>query len=160
MSIIHIDWKGPYTYEELINFSNTDDIGVYQVYGSHVIYGSNVLLYIGMTVEQSFHKRLIQEGWNIGDNCSNYRFRLGYLKKDRSRLSAQKNNDIQLAEKLMIFSIRPALNTSNTVCIDDEIFKNLHIINWNELGDIPAEISGLKWTDLYWVERKYLEYRQ
>ena len=49
---IHIDWVGSHTLEEVKQLTNTDDYGVYQIYGSHPIYGSNVLLYIGKAERQ------------------------------------------------------------------------------------------------------------
>lgn len=158
-SIVHIEWEGPYSFVEITNYDNANDIGIYQVYGNHILYGKNVLLYIGSTVKQTFFQRISQEGWDIGDNISQYKFRLGRLKKDSSRKHSKIEDDIKLIEKLLIYAIRPALNTSNTISIDDDKLKKILVLNWKEIGDLPAEISGLKWTDLYWVQKKYMEYR-
>jgi hypothetical protein len=40
--IIHIEWEGPYSLNQLDTLKD-----LYQIYGHHSVYGSNVLLYIG-----------------------------------------------------------------------------------------------------------------
>jgi hypothetical protein len=46
--IIHIEWEGPYSLSQLDTLNDLrKDYGLYQIYGHHPIYGSNVLLYIG-----------------------------------------------------------------------------------------------------------------
>ena len=46
MTDIHIDWSGPYTYGQAVQLRNgQDDYGVYQIYGTHPIYGADVMLY-------------------------------------------------------------------------------------------------------------------
>src|SRR5437773_399292 len=47
--IIHIDWSGPHSLEEVAQFNGPSDWGIYQFYGGHPVYGSGVLLYIGKT---------------------------------------------------------------------------------------------------------------
>lgn len=61
---IHMVWEGPYSYEEITNTLRDEycDFGVYQIYGAHPIYGSDVLLYIGKADQQTFGVRLSQEG--------------------------------------------------------------------------------------------------
>ena len=68
MEEIYVDWSGPYTYEDVVNYNENKietkkfavkptDFGLYQIYGAHPIYGDNVLIYIGKT-EQKFMERL------------------------------------------------------------------------------------------------------
>jgi hypothetical protein len=47
--IIHIDWEGPQSLDAVAKLDGSTDRGVYQIYGSHPVYGSGVLLYIGRT---------------------------------------------------------------------------------------------------------------
>ena len=54
MTIIHVQWDGPFTLDQLSEMNNEYDYGVYQVYGSHPIYGSDVLLYIGKAGKLTF----------------------------------------------------------------------------------------------------------
>ena len=57
MEEIYVDWSGPYTYEDVVNYNENKietkkfavkptDFGLYQIYGAHPIYGDNVLIYI------------------------------------------------------------------------------------------------------------------
>ena len=49
-TIIHIEWEGPYSLNQLDTLNDLRrDHGLYQIYGHHPVYGSNVLLYIGQT---------------------------------------------------------------------------------------------------------------
>jgi hypothetical protein len=59
---IHIYWEGLFTLDQLTEIQdNTRDYGVYQIYGGHPVYGSNVLLYIGKADRQTFGTRVSQE---------------------------------------------------------------------------------------------------
>ncbi len=57
MKEIDIWWEGPFDQDEIIDndidknfYDNTaDKIGLYQIYGTHPLYGNDVLLYIGRT---------------------------------------------------------------------------------------------------------------
>ncbi|MGE5446044.1 MAG: hypothetical protein ACM3SR_15865 [Ignavibacteriales bacterium] len=63
---IRIGWEGSHSLEEVINKmvdggTNPDwdgnDYGLYQIYGRHILYGKNTLLYIGMVTEETFSQR-------------------------------------------------------------------------------------------------------
>jgi hypothetical protein len=56
--IIHIDWSGPHTFEDVAKLNGPTDFGIYQIYGAHHIYGSDVLLYIGQAAGQTFAQRI------------------------------------------------------------------------------------------------------
>jgi hypothetical protein len=43
---ITIEWEGPFT---ICAVKEMDDYGLYQIYGEHIIFGKNSLLYIGAT---------------------------------------------------------------------------------------------------------------
>jgi hypothetical protein len=63
--IIHIEWDGPYSLDQLDSLKDLrKDHGLYQIYGHHPIYGSNVLLYIGQTYGRTFGERI--EEHNFG----------------------------------------------------------------------------------------------
>jgi len=48
LNIINIKWQGPKGLRNIKNFNNqTNNFGVYQVYGPHPIHGKDCLLYIG-----------------------------------------------------------------------------------------------------------------
>ena len=64
MRIVRIEWEGPYDLEEALTLRDEEeDYGVYQVYGEHVVFGEDALLYIGNARDQPFGRRLYQHDW-------------------------------------------------------------------------------------------------
>ena len=62
MRVVRIEWHGPYTLEDARALNDKEqDYGVYQVYGEHVVFGEGTLLYIGVTRDQTFGRRLSQQ---------------------------------------------------------------------------------------------------
>ena len=70
MRIVRIEWEGPYTFADALTLNDEEeDYGVYQVYGEHVVFGDDALLYIGIAREQTFGRRLSQhKKWLEEDN--------------------------------------------------------------------------------------------
>ena len=65
-TLINIEWDGPYSLEKVVQLKEPTDKGVYQIYGGHPVYGAGVLLYIGLTADQTFGERLPREEcWEI-----------------------------------------------------------------------------------------------
>ena len=62
--IYEVCWDGPYTKDTLDEISEEDNnkYVLYKVYGSHPVYGNNVLLYIGMT-ERGIKIRLTEHDY-------------------------------------------------------------------------------------------------
>jgi len=155
MKKIQITWDGPYTLEELKKGIEHIDKskGVYQIYGTHPIYGSNVLLYIGKTVKQSFKKRIMQEEhwWDNSDmgNVQIYTGRLfdKEIRKKQKKEDFDWTNDISLAEQLLINTHMPAHNSSNinSISKQEETLKkiaNVRVVNWHYYRDLMMEVSG------------------
>ncbi|RCW62964.1 hypothetical protein [Saliterribacillus persicus] len=148
IKLIHIDWDGPYKLSEILSLTDeVSDYGVYQIYGSHNVYGSNVLLYIGKADRQTIGKRLSQElwWWSTSDPI-NLQIYCGRLAGEFTPTDNQWSEEIDLAEKLLINVHKPAYNTQNLIPILDESLRNIHILNWGYYRDLLAEISGLRWT--------------
>ena len=152
MKKIQITWDGPYSLEEIengVDDNGFDDLnsygGLYQIYGTHPVYGSNVLLYIGKAVSQSFSKRITQEKhwWNNPDRYN--------IQVYTGRLFGKKNDnwidDISLAEQLLINTHIPAHNSSNINSISRkqemlEKISKVRVINWHYYRDLMPEVSG------------------
>ena len=50
MRSVRIEWEGPLSLDEVKELADGDeDCGLYQIYGRHIIFGDDSLLYIGMT---------------------------------------------------------------------------------------------------------------
>ena len=58
MTLICIEWEGPISVKNAVKRLNRDrDIGLYQLYGRHPIFGRDSFLYIGKTTS-SFANRI------------------------------------------------------------------------------------------------------
>ena len=69
MRILRIKWQGPYAFADALTLNDEqEDYGVYQVYGEHVVFGDDALLYIGSARDQTFGRRLSQHDWIKEDN--------------------------------------------------------------------------------------------
>ena len=64
MRIVRIEWQGSYDFEDALALNDKEqDYGVYQVYGEHVVFGEEALLYIGIARDQTYGQRLRQHDW-------------------------------------------------------------------------------------------------
>lgn len=153
---IFVEWSGPYTYDEIINNIDKDGYavkpsnkgGLYQIYGSHPIYGDNVLIYIGKT-EQKFFERL--KGRYIitsNSDTNNVRIYLGSIYYDNDKKNRNMHDDIARAESLLIHYHKPANNSSNinTLQYWDE---DITVINTGQYRNLHGIVSTRGFTKEY-----------
>lgn len=156
---IHIFWEGPFNISEIKSKNNADsDYGIYQVYGNHPMYGNSVLLYIGQANDQTFSKRISQEGWLYESDPKNTQFYIGKLGGHKLTSEAGWGEKIDRAEKLLIYSHLPCYNTANTKSIPEEYVSNNVVYNWNSFRNLFPEVSGKRYTsnfDHLWEENVY-----
>ncbi len=148
---IHVQWKGPYSYEEAMNQRDQNmDKGVYQVYGTHPVYGSNVLLYIGKTINQTFGQRLSQEIWLNNHDSKNVVVYLGFIAGYDEKPSEEMwSMQITTVERLLIYAHWPAGNSSGLNIKIGSEYHNVHILNWGERRSLLPEVSGAFYSDKY-----------
>jgi hypothetical protein len=124
---IKIEWEGPLKLRTVIEEKNDggehpdwdgDDYGLYQIYGRHVLYGTNTLLYIGLTTEQTFSERLLEHSREWLENDQDDQDRDIYLGRvyDPRRHSKKDNwfswrQDVKLAERILIYKYSPNYNS-------------------------------------------------
>lgn len=157
--IIHIEWEGPFSFDDLIKLDDKkSDYGVYQIYGSHSIYGSDVLLYIGKAESQTFFKRLSPEKKYWEDNLNQIKIYVGRLAGTKTPNNDEWAKQIVLAEKLLIYSHAPAYNSSNIDSIPDKDLRDIHILNWYEHRNLLPEVSGDRWTSKFYEASKWAIY--
>lgn len=103
---IHVEWEGPYTYPEALQQTSQKDFGVYQIYGSHPVYGSGVLVYIGKADAQTFGKRLSQHWWaEYNQDGKSIKVYLGRLHSYTGTPDdATWSKQIAVVEQLMIYA--------------------------------------------------------
>jgi len=139
---IHIFWEGPFELKDMSKINNeSKDYGIYQVYGHHPIYGDSVLLYIGLAVNQTFATRIAQETWNDRPDPLNTHIYIGRL-AGRMKVDIDTWDElIERAEKLLIYSHKPVLNTQNTKSLKEGDFLDDRIYNWGSHRDLFPEVS-------------------
>lgn len=146
IKLIHIDWEGPFQLTELDTLTDLEkDYGIYQIYGNHILYGHS-LLYIGKSDLQTIGKRVSQENWWDTNDSNNLCIYVGRLAGESTPSEEQWSNEIDLAEKLLIYAHKPAYNSKSLSSIPDQELRNIHILNWGSHRDLLPELSGLRWT--------------
>ncbi len=149
MKVIHIEWKGPFKIDKAKSKNGKEDHGVYQIYGNHPVYGSQVLLYIGKAVDQTYGERINQDEriWLFDKDFWPIEIYFGQV--GESETGMKKEILIDLVEKLLIYSHQPACNSSNICSIPDKNIEELHILNWDVRRDLLPEVSGERWSSKY-----------
>ncbi|WP_276682125.1 hypothetical protein [Thalassolituus oleivorans] len=160
---LHVEWVGPYTYEAAEKLRDEYiDYGVYQIYGSHPVYGSDVLLYIGKADKQTLGFRLSQEFWGIynkdSSNVAVYVGRLsGYEETPSDKIWS---HHISLVERLLISAHCPAANSSGLNIEFGKDIHSVHVLNWGRFRDLLPEVSGARYSDKYYSDDGYSQYGQ
>lgn len=146
--IIHIDWSGPHTLKSVASLNGPSDYGIYQIYGRHLVYGSDVLLYIGRAVGQTFAARLAQETeqWSNNSDAGRVEIYTGRLWGLTQPDDEDWDSRIRLAEKLLIYVHEPAQNTQKEIKGCEAELKRVRIVNWHCHRDLLPEVSGVSWT--------------
>ncbi len=142
---INIEWAGGFTLEEVKTLTNEDDYGLYQVYGTHPVYGTDVLLYIGQADRQKLGVRIPQhEKWIYNQDSENVRVYVGRLGGNCAVSDENWSYQINMAEKLLIFTHKPAYNSSNINTIPN-IPLDIHVLNWCNYRSLMPEVSAFRY---------------
>jgi len=142
---IDIDWQGPFSWDEVLGCNGRTDYGVYQIVGQHLVYGSDVLLYIGKAADQTFGTRIGQHNyrdWSHGPVS----IHLGRLCGPEQLENTVRTQRITVAERLLIFSHGPAWNSSNLNDVKLSDFESWHVMNWGQRKYLLPEVSGVRWN--------------
>ncbi len=147
---IRLGWRGPFKLfgediPEIEQLTNSETArGVYQIYGSHPIYGRNVLLYIGKACDQTFRQRLIQHDLHdwTSDPC-NLEIYIGRLLVDGSKdlTNEEWATLISVAEGLLIHAHCPAFNSVNIQNPPTDVAK-YRVLNYGSYVQLMEEVSG------------------
>lgn len=142
---IHIDWVGAHSLEGVKQLTASDDYGVYQIYGTHPIYGSDVLLYIGKADKQTLGVRIPQhEKWAYTSDVSNIKVYTGHLGSNSDVSDEEWSHLIDVAERLLIFTHKPAYNSASI----NSIYKvpiESHVFNWGNFRNLMPEVSAFRY---------------
>lgn len=149
INLIEIVWSGPHQIklEEFKSFESND--GLYQIYGTHPIYGRNVLLYIGITLN-----KVDERIWNHFNNWIKYEFDdvIVYKGEVKSKEIIDdeklKGKYIGIAEKLLIYYCAPSYNTNEKT--DIAKVESSIVMNFGKIGSLPTEVSTLWYHSKAW----------
>jgi hypothetical protein len=160
INIIEIAWEGPLTFDEAKEKKNKKDYGIYQIYGTHNIFGENTLLYIGKAEQQEFGVRLAQHSDWIINEQNEIKIYLGRLGGINTISDEEWVEQINIAEKLLIYFCSPPYNSSNINYY--EISNDQIVLNFGKKNRIPYEVSTLYKNGEYlnnenWKEFKYIK---
>ncbi len=147
LNVIEIKWSGPHKLDDVKEFYNDDDYGVYQIYGTHPIFGSNTLLYIGKANSQTFSTRLIQHNDWLDWLPSDVSIHLGRLGAIKDVSIEEWEKQIDVAERLLIFYCKPPHNSSNI-----NAFGNIEetiLLNYGKTSSLPIVVTTLYETSGY-----------
>ena len=160
MRHLTIEWKGPFTIDEVRGMKNLrNDYGLYQIYGEHIIFGKDSLLYIGRT-ETTFRDRFFDQSYAHWKDWIQYDIKDG---KDvsiyiaRVRPGVFDDEFLNDAEALQIYWHSPPYNSANIYDYDRD--KRLHpfeivnegerrkLVEWLSTKHLPWTPERLPWTD-------------
>lgn len=143
---IHIQWDGPFSLEQIKLMNTRTDYGLYQVYGTHTVYGSNVLLYIGQATYQTFGTRILQHSkWGYVPDEKELKVYVGRFAGNEPVTEEEWNAQISIAEKLIIFTHSPALNSANINSTGNSVPIETHVYNWGNRRNLLPEVSALRY---------------
>jgi len=146
--LVRINWDGPFTVEQVKNrdYVEATEHGIYQIYGNHVIFGPNSLLYIGKAEDQSFSCRIGQHlDWLI--NFEGISIYLGTINDEDFAFEPEDDRWTewrQLLRKVESYTIwwhSPPCNSSNINTHSLQNTDTLHVQNWGKIGRLSFEYS-------------------
>jgi len=144
--LITIKWDGPFILDHIAQFSRNQDYGLYQIYGTHNVFGPGSLLYLGKAEEQSFSDRIPSHiEWIEWESASTeiYLGRLCGTEPMTKERDAEWCSDIDVAERLLIYFSSPPYNSKNIQSYGDikGDIKNVIVINYKKRNRLPIEVS-------------------
>lgn len=143
MKTIHIVWEGPYTVEEAFRLNGSQDYGLYQYYGQHIMYGNDALLYLGKAQEQTFSARLPAHNWQLW-TASEATIYVGRLHFEEAVPVEEWRRQIDLAERIILQSHNPSFNSSNLNTIGHK-GEDTRVLNWGRRRMLLPEVSVSRW---------------
>lgn len=140
-------WEGPFEWGTKGKKTKPYHV-FYQIYGSHHLYGRDVLLYIGLT-SRDMKERLKEHKEWISDEYDKITVRFGSIneftsssweKQEKRRpYPRPKESVIEAVEALLIYANQPAYNSRNKTGAKKA--RDFRIFNTGRIGHMFPEVS-------------------
>lgn len=142
IDVIHIVWEGPFSIKAALSRKLENDYGLYQIYGTHSIFGQDALLYIGQANGRTFfgHLPWYEGHWEQRepDHYEVYLGRLGGWEPiDERRWGELIDN----AEAITVYNVSPPYNRSRIISMT--VKEPTIILNYERRHRLPKCISNL-----------------
>jgi hypothetical protein len=145
IEVIHIVWEGPFSLKAVLDRRRENDYGrdygLYQIYGTHSVFGQDALLYIGQANGRTFFGRLPwYEHWeqHEADHYEVYLGRLGGWEPIDDR---HWGTLIDNAEAITVYNVSPPYNRSRIESMN--VKQPTLILNYDRRHRLPKCISNL-----------------
>ncbi|MGJ0486271.1 MAG: hypothetical protein ACR65R_17305 [Methylomicrobium sp.] len=143
-----VHWYGPYSLKDLDSEMGSDSgFVLYALYGPHPLYGTDVLLYLGMTEKSlkiciSHHKSWISE---LPNPIKIYGAAIGRFSSWEEADAADEypplpEQEIKAIQSLLIIAHQPAYNIRSKESA--EIARDVRLFNTGNFGALLPEVSG------------------
>jgi hypothetical protein len=144
VTVIDVVWDGPVPFDRVTEAKADHDFGVYQVYGTHAVFGPDCLLYIGLAEQQRFGVRVPSHiAWTEWQSSPTnvYLGRLaGRQPIDKTRYE-EWGEMIVRAEDLLIYYCSPPYNSRSINTLRSH--PPTVLLNYRRHHRLPAVISNL-----------------
>ena len=155
--IIEIKWNGPFSENDITTLNKDNHYGLYQLYGTHEVYGSDVLLYVGKARERTFSKRFSehQKDW-FNWQSSSVSMYIGQIGGINQPNDEEWSFQIDEAEKLLIHFCTPPYNSKNIynyTCQNDIL-----VLNYGKKKMLPYSVTSLMHDSSFWNQELWKEY--
>lgn len=151
VDLIEIMWSGPFSPNWVIEnaIKKGSDQGIYQIYGTHSIFGPGALLYIGKTQNCTFSDRIRshRDKWPFqweADEIAVYLGRLGSTEKMTEKKWRQWDSEIERAERLLIGQATPPYNSA--LLNDPGPMEPTLVVNCQKRHRLPVAVTSLIYT--------------
>jgi len=142
---IDVYWEGPYEWGDHNKHIKKSHV-LYALYGTHPLYGRDVLLYIGKT-ERDVGIRLSEHGYWAEYECDRINIRVASMGEIESwkdweegeRYERAPDSDVEGVETLLIYAHQPAYNTRNKESLEKA--RNIRTFNTGRFGSLLPELS-------------------
>lgn len=147
VTLIELAWSGPYTTQEVLEFTSPEHLGILQVYGTHPVFGDDALLCLDVARRDTFASRIGRiMGW-LRFLPSEPTFYLGRPGGTEPVDATALDGLIDTAAKLNVYFHAPPWNGAGVNAHD--VTEPTVVLNMGHRHRLQLEVSNL-WDHSRW----------